>query len=98
LLAIVGAAAALGATRAAPEQNPSSRPVRVLLGSAPREIPITQPSWRLLDAKRRVVAKGDTTERWSVLRDGRRVRVIQADAPVSEWIDGSVTLEAADGG
>ena len=80
------------------EQSPSNRPVRVLLGSAPREIPITQPSWRLLDAKRRVVAKGDTSERWSVLRDGRRVRVIQADAPASEWIDGSLTLEAADGG
>lgn len=99
ILALLGASAALAATRS-PEnaQDPSNRPVRVLIGSASREIPITQTAWRLVDARRRVVAKGDTSERWSVLRDGRRVRVIQSDAPVSEWIDGSLTLEASDGG
>jgi stage II sporulation protein D len=100
ILSLVGATAAFAATRPTENiQDLSSRPVRVLLGSAPREIPITHPgAWRLFDAKRRVVAKGDTTERWSVFRENRRVRVILADAPASEWIDGSLTLEAADGG
>lgn len=75
-------------------QAPSSRPVRVLLGSIPREAPLNQQGgWRLLDGSRQVVAKGENSDRWSVLRDGRRLRVIQYDAPASAWIDGPLTLE-----
>ena len=99
ILAICGALAALGAALPSPvPQNPSGRPVRVLLGSAAREIPLSQSGpWRLVDASRRVVASGETTERWSVLRDGKRLRVISADAPASPWITGSLSLEMGNG-
>jgi hypothetical protein len=89
---LLGAAAIAATTK--DFQAPSSRPVRVLLGSIPREVPLNQQGgWRLLDGARRVVAKGENSDRWSVLRDGRRLRVIQFDAPVSPWIDGPLTLE-----
>ncbi len=99
ILTFCGALAALGAALPAPRpQNPSSRPVRVLLGSASREIPLAQTgSWRLVDASGRVVGSGETTDRWSVLRDGRRLRVIHADAPTSPWIAGSLSLEMPNG-
>jgi hypothetical protein len=49
LLSVLGAAAAVAA--ASPQsQNPSSRPVRVLLGSVTREVPIGQTArWKLVD-------------------------------------------------
>ena len=95
LLAVAGALAALAAAR--PVQSPSNRPVRVLLASAPREVvlPSVQ-KWKLIDEKRRVVASAESSERWSVLRDGRRLRVIFADAPSSPWVDGPLTLETGD--
>ncbi|HEY5545538.1 MAG TPA: SpoIID/LytB domain-containing protein [Gemmatimonadaceae bacterium] len=96
LLGVLSAvAAALPATG---KQNPSSRPVRVLLGSASREVPLSQTgAWRLVDGSGRVVARDETTERWSVMRDGQRLRVIHADAPASPWVTGSLTLEMASG-
>jgi stage II sporulation protein D len=99
MLALVGAAAAIAAS-AAPyrEQHPSSRPVRVLLGSAPREVALSQNGkWKLIDGGRRVVASGETTERWSVIREGRRLRAIYADAPASAWVAGPLSLETDNG-
>ena len=95
LLSLLGAAAAVAASRPATQSsNPSSRPVRVLLGSVPREVPLSQAgAWRLVDGSRRVIAKGENTDRWSVMRDGRRLRAVFADAPASEWINGSLSLE-----
>jgi len=109
LLSLLGASAALAAYAPERQQNPSSRPVRVLLASVAREAPLSQTgvfqrdpaqisqypvsSWKLVDGSRRVVARGETTDRWSVMRDGRRLRVIHADAPTSAWIDGSLSLE-----
>lgn len=94
LLSLLGASALLTAFAPNRVQSPSSRPVRVLLGSVPREVPLSQTGpWRLVDGSRRVVARGETTDRWSVLRDGRRLRVIHADAPTSPWIDGTLSLE-----
>ena len=98
-LAFVGAAAAIAAS-AAPfrEQHPSSRPVRVLLGSAPGEMTFGQTGkWKLIDGGRRVVATGESTERWSVIRDGRRLRAIHADAPASPWVAGALSLETGSG-
>lgn len=98
-LAILGAIAATSA--ATPEwipQHPSSRPVRVLLGSVPRELPLPgTEKWKLVDERRRVVATGESTERWSVMRDGRRLRVIHADAPSGPWIEGTLSLETGSG-
>jgi stage II sporulation protein D (peptidoglycan lytic transglycosylase) len=92
LLALVGAVAALAAAH--PAQNPSNRPVRVLLASVPREAVLPSITrWKLIDASRRVVASAESSDRWSVLRDGRRLRVIFADAPSSAWVDGPLTLE-----
>lgn len=77
-------------------QSPSSRPVRVLLGSAPREVALAQSGkWALLDGGRRVIASGETGDRWSVVRDGRRLRAIHADGPASPWVTGSLSLETA---
>jgi stage II sporulation protein D len=92
---LLGAITALTAARPArPNQTPSSRPVRVLLGSVPREAPLPAATrWKLVDEKRRVVASAESSERWSVLRDGRRLRVIHADAPSSAWIDGPLSFE-----
>jgi len=99
LLSLLGAAAAIAASRPATQSsNPSSRPVRVLLGSVPREVPLSQTSaWRLVDGSRRVIARGETTDRWSVMRDGKRLRAVHADAPASEWINGSLSLELTNG-
>ncbi len=99
-LSLVGAAAAIAATSPARHpQGPSDRPVRVLIGSVTREAPLAQPgAWQLVDVSNRVIAKDVTTDRWSVLRDGRRLRVIQADAPQSAWIEGALTLELVEGG
>ena len=99
LLSLLGAAAAVAASRPATQSsNPSSRPVRVLLGSAPREVPLAQTgAWRLVDGSRRVIARGETTDRWSVMRDGKRLRAVHADAPASEWINGSLSLELTNG-
>jgi stage II sporulation protein D len=95
--ALLASIAAL--TAAAPRrfnQNPSSRPVRVLLASQPREVPLPPATkWKLIDAKRRVVASAESSERWSVLRDGRRLRVIYADAPSSAWIEGPLSFETS---
>ena len=97
-LSLLGAFAAVAATLPPQAQNPSGRPVRILLGSAPREVPLAQPgAWRLLDATRRVVARGENTDKWSVMRDGRRLRAVFADAPASEWIDGPLTIERTNG-
>src|SRR5688572_813734 len=94
LLSLLGASAALTAFAPERTQNPSSRPVRVLLASVPREVPLSQTGpWKLVDASRRVVARAETTDRWSVLRDGRRLRVIFADAPTSPWTHGPLSLE-----
>jgi stage II sporulation protein D len=92
---LLGAITALTAARPArSNQTPSSRPVRVLLGSVPREAALPAATkWKLIDEKRRVVASAESSERWSVLRDGRRLRVIHADAPSSAWIDGPLTFE-----
>ena len=98
-LALLGAIAATSA--ATPErsaQNPSSRPARVLLGSVPHELPLPgTEKWKLVDEGRRVVASGESTSRWSILRDGRRLRVIHADAPASPWIEGTLSLETGSG-
>jgi stage II sporulation protein D len=92
LLALCGALAAIVAAR--PAQAPSSRPVRVLLASVPREAALPQATkWKLIDEGRRVIASGETSDRWSVFREGRRLRVIHADAPSSPWVEGSLTLE-----
>ena len=97
-LSLLGAFAAVAATLPPQTQNPSGRPVRILLGSAPREVPLAQPgAWRLLDATRRVIARGENTDKWSVMRDGRRLRAVFADAPASEWIDGPLTIERTNG-
>ena len=94
-LALLGFVAAI--TAAAPWrsiQNPSSRPVRVLLATLSREAPLPPATkWKLIDEKRRVVASAESSERWSLLRDGRRLRVIHADAPSSAWIDGPLSFE-----
>lgn len=88
LLVLLGAVAVLAA--AAPDgsvQSPSSRPVRVLLGSVPRELPIPIAGrWKLVDENRRVVASAESPARWSVMREGDRLRVIHADAPASPWV------------
>ena len=96
LLSVVGAAAVVIA--AMPVQNPSSRPVRVLLASVPNEVPIGQSGrWKLIDDSRRVVATSESSDRWSVMRDGRRLRAIHADAPATPWITGSLSLELESG-
>ncbi|HEX6943483.1 MAG TPA: hypothetical protein VF128_11190, partial [Gemmatimonadaceae bacterium] len=96
LLSVLGVAAAMSA--AAPVQNPSSRPVRVLLASVPSEVAIGQSGrWKLVDDGRRVVATSESSDRWSVMRDGRRLRVIHADAPATPWITGSLSLELESG-
>src|SRR5687767_8974979 len=96
LLSVLGVGAVLAA--AAPVQNPSSRPVRVLLASVPGEVPIAQPGrWKLVDDARRVVASSESSDRWSVMRDGRRLRAIHADAPATAWITGSLSLELESG-
>lgn len=99
VLSLSGALAAVAAAwPARTSQNPSSRPVRVLLGSAPREIPLSQTgAWRLVDGAGRVVANGEGTNRWSVMRDGRRVRAVYADSPASPWVNGTLTLEMTSG-
>jgi stage II sporulation protein D (peptidoglycan lytic transglycosylase) len=104
LLSLVGAAAAIAATASGPQATlprppaGSDRPVRALIGSVPREMPLAQKgAWQLIDASGNRVAKDTTTERWSLSRDGRRLRVIQAEAPVTPWIEGPLTLELADG-
>lgn len=99
LLGLAGALSAVAATTRPESQNPSSRPVRVLLGSVPSEValPLTGP-WKLVDATGRVIASGDSTRRWSVHRDGRRLRAVHADAPSSPWVERSVTFELASGG
>ena len=92
LLGMLSAVAAAWPARFS--QNPSSRPVRVLLGSAPAEIPLSQSGpWRLVDGSGRVVANGEGTMRWSVMRDGRRIRAVHADAPATPWVNGALTLE-----
>ena len=93
--ALLGLITALTAAMPArSSQTPSSRPVRVLLASVSREAPLPAATkWKLIDEKRRVVASAESTERWSVLRDGRRLRVIHADAPSSAWIDGPLSFE-----
>lgn len=98
-MALLGALAAVSAAwPARTSQNPSGRPVRVLLGSAPREVPLSQTGpWRLVDGAGRVVARDETTERWSVMRDGARLRAIHADAPATPWVTGSLSLEMAAG-
>lgn len=94
-LTLLGVAAAFAGPRV---QNPSSRPVRVLLGSAQRELPLSQPgAWKLLDSKRQVIASADNSSRWSVMRDGRRLRAIYADAPSGPWVPDALTLESANG-
>ncbi|HEX6316143.1 MAG TPA: SpoIID/LytB domain-containing protein [Gemmatimonadaceae bacterium] len=93
VLAMAGALAMAATTRSA-VQGPSSRPVRVLIGSVPREIPLGQAgNWKLVDDRRRVIASGASSARWSVIRDGRRLRAIYADAPSSPWVDGALTIE-----
>lgn len=95
VLATTGVLALAAATQ---PQNPSSRPVRVLIGSTPREIPLAQAgSWKLVDDRRRVIASGESSARWSVIRDGRRLRAIYADAPSSAWVEGSLTIETPAG-
>jgi stage II sporulation protein D len=92
-LATVGVLAAMGAR---PWQgSPSSRPVRVLLGSSRTEVPFPAAgSWRLVDpVSRRVLASGDSTRHWSVQRDGRRVRAVHADAPASLWVERTLAFE-----
>jgi stage II sporulation protein D len=100
-IGILGLAGSLSAIVAAPRpgsQNPSSRPVRVLLASAPNEVqlPLAGP-WKLTDAAGRVILSGDSTRRWGVHRDGRRLRAIYADAPASPWVDRTLTFELASG-
>ena len=97
LLSVLGAVAAVAA--ASPQtQNPSNRPVRVLLGSVAREVPIGQTArWKLVDEKRRVIASSETSDRWSVMRDGNRLRAVHADAPASPWITGPLSLELESG-
>jgi stage II sporulation protein D len=96
LLFVLGSITAF--TAAAPgrgTQNPSSRPVRVLLATVPREVVLPAATkWKLIDQGRRVVASGESTTRWSVLRDGRRLRVIYADAPSSAWVEGPLSFES----
>jgi stage II sporulation protein D len=72
--------------------------VRVLLGSVPNEavLPVAGP-WRLIDAGDRVIVSADSTRRWSVHRDGRRIRAVHADAPASPWVDRSLTFELVGG-
>lgn len=100
-LGILGLAATLALVAASAKpgsQNPSSRPVRVLLGSAPSEAPLPLAGpWKLVDASGRVIVSGDSTRRWSVQRDGRRVRAVHADAPASPWIERSLTFEIVGG-
>ena len=96
-LATVGAFSLTAA--GANQGSPSSRPVRVLLGSARTEIPLPAAgAWRLIDpASRRVVASADTTRQWSLQREGRRVRAINADAPASPWVERSLVFELTSG-
>lgn len=100
VLLLAGLASGLGAAwlpdlRAA--QGPSGRPVRVLLASVPVEAPMpTTGPWRLLDPSRRVIASGNAGERWSVQREGLRVRAIRGDAPASGWSSEPLTFELAD--
>jgi stage II sporulation protein D len=98
-LQVLGLAAVLAAAAgASPErvlQNPSSRPVRVLLGSS-REVLLPLTKWKLIDGGRRVVASGEG-DRWLVMRDGQRLRAVYADAPASAWVSGPLTIETETG-
>jgi hypothetical protein len=98
LLGLVGALSIIASVPRQAPQSPSRRPVRVLLGSVPNEavLPVAGP-WRLVDAGGRVIVRGDSTRRWSVHRDGRRVRAVHADAPASPWVDRSLTFELVGG-
>lgn len=89
-------ASAIGAFPEGVRQNPSSRPVRVLLGTTPGEGTLPLAQWKLVDAGRRVVASGEG-DRWLVMRDGRRLRAVHAGAPASAWVSGPLTLETETG-
>jgi stage II sporulation protein D len=59
-------------------------------------LPLAGP-WKLTDASGRVLVSGDSTRRWSVHRDGRRLRALHADAPASPWVDRIMTFELVSG-
>ena len=96
VLATIGAFSAIAATS---QGSPSSRPVRVLLGSSPSNINLPPAGpWQLKDpASGRVVASGDSTRRWAIQREGRRVRAVHADAPASPWVERSLNFELTNG-
>lgn len=89
-------AAAIGASPEIIRQSPSNRPVRVLLGSAPREVLLPLTKWKLIDEGRRVIASGEGDRRL-VMRDANRLRAVYADAPASPWVSGALTLETETG-
>jgi stage II sporulation protein D len=80
-------------------QNPSSRPVRVLLGSARDQAPLRMTSnWRLLDGQRRVIARGQGNEAWVVQRESGRLRAVNPAGTPGPWSDGLAILEPTDSG
>ena len=53
--------------------------------------------WYLLDSQRRLVARGGTSDRWRIERDGDRVRGVQGSVR-SGWVEGPIyTVMTSDG-
>jgi len=100
VLIVVAGLAAGRATASRPvgaNQNPSSRPVRVLLAAPRDEAPVRASSvWRLVDRQRRVIARGRPNENWLVQREPGRVRAMNAAGVRTAWFDGPAVLELSD--
>jgi stage II sporulation protein D len=71
----------------------------VLLGSSQSNINLPAAgAWQLVEpVSRRVIATGDSTPRWAIQRDGRRVRAVHGDAPASPWVERSLVFEPING-
>ena len=55
-------------------------------------------TWRLLDSQRRVIARGQGNESWTVQRESRRLRAVSPAGTPGPWSDGLAILEPTDSG
>jgi stage II sporulation protein D len=71
--------------------------VRVVLSARRDQVLLEAASaWRVLDARRRVIARGEAGETWVLQRDAGRVRAGGPDGRYTAWFEGAATLEPVD--